>query len=385
MPTIGDVARRAGVSKVTVSRVLNGAKNVNAQTRERVQHVIADLQYLPNLAARSLRSRQTQTLALVVPDITNVFWTTVARGVEDTAQRHGYSVLLGNTDENGEKQQSYLRAVMQQRVDGVMIAPTSCDAERIRPLREQDVPTVVIDRKLDGWDVDSVRGDSAGGARSLVEHLLQLGHRSIAVITGPRGTSTAEERVAGYCLALQKAGRDLDLRLVRWGEFRTLSGERLAGELLDEGLCPDAIFAANNLIALGVLECLLKRGLRVPQDMALVCFDEMADAARLFQFFTVATQPAYEIGAAAAVQLIGRIQGVEKGPPSEQVLPAHLTLRYSCGRGLGQSTAGTQDLLAGLQMPVETREVPRLDVEERVLFNSFLQGLAKFRQNPLVG
>jgi LacI family transcriptional regulator len=375
MPTIGDVARRAGVSKVTVSRVLNGANNVNALTRERVQQVIADLEYLPNLAARSLRSRQTQTLALVVPDIANVFWTTVARGAEDVAQRRGYSVLLGNTDENGEKQQSYLRAVMQQRVDGVMIAPTSCDAERIRPLRERDVPTVVIDRRLDGWTVDSVRGDSVGGARSLIEHLLHLGHRSIAVITGPRGASTAEDRVAGYCLALRKAGLEFNPGFVSWGEFRVASGERLTAKLLDDGLHPDAIFAANNLIALGVLECLLKRGLRVPQDIALVCFDEMADAARLFQFFTVASQPAYEIGAAAATQLIDRIQGVVVGPPREQILPAHLALRYSCGRGSGQSTAGIADLLAGLQMSVETREVPLLDEKERALYDLCVKDL----------
>jgi LacI family transcriptional regulator len=339
--------------------------------------VIADLEYLPNLAARSLRSRQTQTLALVVPDIANVFWTTVARGAEDVAQRRGYSVLLGNTDENGEKQQSYLRAVMQQRVDGVMIAPTSREAERIRPLREQDIPTVVIDRKLDGWTVDSVRGDSIGGARSLVEHLLAVGHQKIAMVTGPRGASTAEDRVAGYCLGLRKAGKAFDPAYVRWGEFRAASGERLTAELLDEGCTPDAILAANNQIALGVMECLLKRGLCVPQDVAVVCFDEMADAARLFQFFTVATQPAYEIGAAAANQLIDRILGAVTGPACERIFPARLTLRYSCGRAADQSSAGTADLLAGLQIPVETRPVALLDDAEKVLYELCVRELAE--------
>jgi LacI family transcriptional regulator len=375
MATIGDVARRAGVSKVTVSRVLNRAGNVNAQTRQRVEQAIADLQYLPNLAARSLRSRQTQTLALVVPDITNVFWTTVARGVEDTAQRSGYSVLLGNTDENASKQQSYLRSVMQQRVDGVLIAPYNRDGENIRPLREQSIPTVVIDRKVDGWEVDSVRGDSLGGARALVEHLIGLGHRSIALITGPRGASTAEERASGYCLALRKAGIAVDRRLVRWGEFRAASGEALANEILDDGLKPDAIFAANNVLALGVLECLLRRGISVPQDIALVCFDEMADVARLFQFFTVAAQPAYEIGEAAATQIIGRIQGIITGVPQEQVLPAHLTLRYSCGRSKRASLASTLDLLAGIDIGVETRSVPALDAAEAILIQSCLKEL----------
>ena len=164
MSTIGDVARRAGVSKVTVSRVLNGASNVNLDTRTRVETAIADLKYLPNLAARSLRSRQTSTIALVVPDITNIFWTTVARGVEDEAQRREYSVFLGNTDESAEKQRSYLKAVVQQRVDGVIIAPYNCEVASILPLREHNIPTVVIDRKLDRWEVDAVRGDSSGGA-----------------------------------------------------------------------------------------------------------------------------------------------------------------------------------------------------------------------------
>ena len=377
MPTIGDVARKAGVSKVTVSRVLNGAANVNAQTRERVERVIADLDFHPNFAARSLRSRQTLTLALVVPDITNVFWTTVARGIEDTAQRCGYSIILGNTDENPEKQKTYLKSILQQRVDGVIIAPANRDAEKIRPLKERNIPTVVVDRKLEGWDVDSIRGDSAGGARSLVEHLLSLGRRKIAVVTGPRGASTAEERVAGYCLALRKERIHIDLNLVRWGEFKTLSGERLTGELLDEGIKPDAIFAANNLVALGALECLLKRGLRVPQDIALVCFDEMADAARLFQFFTVAAQPAYEIGVAAATQLLKRIQGEDSAPPREDILPSHLALRYSCGRVLQHSTAGTPDLLAGMKIPVETRPVPPLDEDEKRVFDECLSFLIR--------
>jgi LacI family transcriptional regulator len=379
MTTIGDVAKRAGVSKVTVSRVLNGASNVNAQTRERVQQAIAELQYLPNLAARSLRSRQTQTVALVVPDITNVFWTTVARGAEDTAQRRGYSVLLGNTDENPDKQQSYLSAMLQQKVDGVMIAPTNSDAERMGPLRDRQIPTVVIDRKLNGWEVDAVRGDSAGGARSLTEHLLGLGYNHIAMITGPRGASTAEERVGGYALALRKAGLPVDKRLVRWGEFRVAWGERLAGEILDEELRPDAIFAANNAVALGVLECLIKRGLRVPQDIALVCFDEMADVARLFQFFSVASQPAYEIGSLAAARLIDRIQGIEKGAPAEQILPSRLTLRYSCGRlirAAPYTQIGLLDANLGTQFPVVTMDVPLLDGQEQVALAECIRDLA---------
>ena len=375
MSTIGDVARRAGVSKVTVSRVLNGASNVNLDTRTRVETAIADLKYLPNLAARSLRSRQTSTIALVVPDITNIFWTTVARGVEDEAQRREYSVFLGNTDESAEKQRSYLKAVVQQRVDGVIIAPYNCEVASILPLREHNIPTVVIDRKLDRWEVDAVRGDSSGGACALVEHLLQLGRRRIAMITGPRGASTAEERVGGYLLALHKAGISFDPHLLRWGEFRASSGEMMAADLFETNPYPDAIFAANNQIALGVLEFLLKRGLRVPQDVALVCFDEMADAARLFQFFTVAAQPAYEIGTTAARMLFERIRGDPKDPVREVILPSRLVLRSSCGRFAGKSS----QIVDGIEMGgvEEIRAVPPFSPEDLVLLKECMERLSE--------
>ncbi len=332
MATIADVARRAGVSKVTVSRVLNGATNVNPDTCARVELATKDLKYMPNLAARSLRSRQTLTIALIVSDITNAFWTTVARGVEDEAQRRSYSVFLGNTDDSPDKQRSYLRAVVQQRVDGVIIAPYNSEATSVRTLGEHGIPTVVIDRKLDRWDIDTVRADSVGGACAMVEHLVAVGHRQIAMISGPHGVSTAEERAAGYILALHKAGIAYDPRLLRWGDFRAASGELKAAELFESGLVPDAIFAANNQIALGVLEFLFKRGLRVPQDVALVCFDEMADAARLFQFLSVVAQPAYEIGKTAAGLLFERIRGENSGPGREVILPSRLLLRSSCGR-----------------------------------------------------
>ena len=372
MSTIGDVARRAGVSKVTVSRVLNGATHVNPDTRARVEQAISDLKYMPNLAARSLRSRQSSTIALVVPDITNVFWTTVARGVEDEAQRRDYSVFLGNTDESADKQRSYLRAVVQQRVDGVIIAPYNCEAVSIRPLADNRIPTVVIDRKLDQWEVDSVRGDSAGGACALVGHLVQLGYRRIAMISGPKGASTAEERAAGYLLALRKAGIGYDPRLLRWGEFRASSGEMLAADLYANGPIPDAIFAANNQIALGALEFLLKRGLKVPEDVALVCFDEMSDAARLFQFFTVAAQPAYEIGQTAANLLFERIRGENSAPVREVIMPSHLVLRSSCGR-----FAGSARPLQGLEVAVEVRQVPLFNLVEQQALKECLDELGR--------
>jgi len=334
MPTIRDVATHAGVSRATVSRVIQGSKNVNPVTRAKVQKVIDELGYVPSAVARGLRSKRTRSLALVVSDVTNVFFTTVARGVEDVAQEQDYSVLLCNTDEDQAKQDRYIDFLISQQVDGVIIAPYAWDARHLDKLRRRRIPTVIIDRRIDGWDVDSVTSDSVSGDRALVKHLIDLGHTSIALISGPTSTSTAEDRVAGYCLAFAQAGLEVDTRLIRQGEYRTTSGEELAGELLDEGLRPTAIFAANNVIAVGVVDALEKRNLRIPQDIALVCYDDLPNASHLFPFLTVVTQPAYDMGANAAQLLLSRLDSEVELQPRHVVLPSRLIVRYSCGSTL---------------------------------------------------
>jgi LacI family transcriptional regulator len=348
VPTISDVARRSGVSPVTVSRVINNAAHVKPTTRAAVERAIAELSYVPNVVARSLRSRRTRTLGLLLPDITNPFWTTVARGVEDSAHSHGYSVFLCNTDENPAKQQQYLDAVLSQRVDGVIIAPYDSDARNMSRLQEQNIPVVVVDRAVHDWDTDTVVTDSVSGAVALVRHLIELGHTRIAVLSGPPATSTASERVAGYCLALGEAGIPVDPRLIRRGEFRAASGEHMVGPLLDGDVHPTAIFAANNTLAQGALEALGKRGLRVPEDVALVCFDDFSDFSAFFPFMTVVAQPAYEMGSNAAQLLFSRLQSETALPPRCVVLPARLVRRYSCGRHL-MRTDGRQELC--LPMP----------------------------------
>lgn len=338
MPTISDVAKHAGVSPATVSRVIQGAKNVRPATREKVDRAIEELGYVPSAVAQSLRSKRTRSLALMVSDITNPFWTTVARGVEDEAQRHGYSVLLCNTDENLAKQLRYLDLLISQQVDGVIIAPYDSDRHHLDKLRQRDIPTVIIDRRIDGWDVDSVRGDSVSGARALVEHLIRLGHTRIAVISGPATTSTAQDRISGYCLALTEAGIPIDPSLIRRGEYRNTSGEQLTDQVLDEGLDPSAIFATNNAIASGVIDALEKRGLRIPQDIALVCFDDLPDLSHLFPFLTVISQPAYDMGVNAAQLLLSRLNSEVDLRPRRVVLPSRLIVRHSCGSRISENT-----------------------------------------------
>jgi len=344
LATIHDVAKRAGVSPVTVSRVINNAGNVSAATREKVELAIEELGYVPSVMARSLRSKRTHTLALMVSDITNPFWTTVARGVEDTAQSRDYSVFLYNTDENPVKQQRYLDVVVAQRADGVIIAPYDSDAQNLAQLRQRNIPTVIIDRRIEGWDVDSVCGDSLSGAKALVQHLISLGHERIAMLSGPANTSTAEDRVAGYCMALAEAGIPLDTRLIKRGEYRTLSGEKLTQRVLDEELNPTAIFAANNAIALGVIDAVEKRGLRIPQDIALVCFDDLPNVSCLFPFLTVVVQPAYDMGVNAAQLLLSRLDSEGSLQPRHIVLPTRLIVRHSCGSRLQDSDHPTLSL-----------------------------------------
>lgn len=358
MTTIGDVARRAGVSPVTVSRVINDLGNVSPATRERVEQAIQELGYVPSGVAQSLRSKRTRSLALLVPDIQNSFWTTVARGVEDAAQSKGYSVFLCNTDENPAKQRRYLDVVISQRVDGVIIAPYDSDAANLAQLRDRSIATVVIDRRIDGWDADTVNCDSVAGARALTQHLIGLGHQRIAVITGPANTTTAADRVAGYRLAMAEAGLAPDERLIKYGEFRPAVGERLTHELFDAGLAPTAIFAANNVIAIGVIAALEKRQLRVPHDIALVCFDDLPNTSLLFPFFTVAAQPVYEVGVNAAQLLFSRLEAEALLRPRHVVLPTRLVIRHSCGSKLQRG------IDFGISLPLaapgqdETRLVP---------------------------
>lgn len=348
MATISDVAKRAGVAPVTVSRVINNAANVNPATRERVLQAIEALGYVPSGVAQSLRSKRTRSLALLLPDITNTFWTTVARGVEDVAQSHGYSILLCNTDESIAKQQRYLDVIISQRVDGVIIAPCNSEAVHLAKLQRRHIPTVVVDRQIDGWAVDTVSGDSISAARALVRHLIGVGHRRIAAITGPANASTAADRVAGYRMALLEAGIPFDPRLVKYGEFRAASGERLALALLSDSPKPTAIFAASNAIAVGVVKAVVQQNLRIPHDVALVCFDDQpnAAAAYFFPFFTTIMQPAYEMGVNAAQLLFSRLEAGANLQPRQVILPARLLVRHSCGSRLKESNG------CGLSLPL---------------------------------
>ena len=331
MATVRDVAKLAGVSPITVSRVINNAGYISEETRGHVEEAIRQLGYVPNSLARSLRLRQTNTLALVLTDITNPFWTTVVRGVEDAASDAGYNVILCNTDESEIEQEKYLNVLLQKRVDGVLLVPVRCTRETVRVIQDQNVPLVVLDRHIPGVEIDSVRCDSEGGGYALVRLLLSHGHRKIAMLSGPQGVSSADDRVAGYQRALAEAGLNYQDELIFYGEFTQQSGY----EMMKNGLAvqprPTAIFAANNFIAMGAFKAVRDAGLKVPDDIALVGFDDLPLELIIDPFFTVAAQPAYEMGKRATELLLARVVGQAPAACQEIILPTEIIVRRSSG------------------------------------------------------
>jgi LacI family transcriptional regulator len=332
MATIHDVAQRAGVSPITVSRVINHSGYASQETRERVEAAVIELGYVPNRLARSLRSKRTHTLALVITDITNPFFTTVARGVEDTASDAGYTVIFCNTDESESEEKKYLQVLLQQQVDGILLVPARSTPDSIEMIRKQNTPVVVLDRRLSpGVAVDTVRCENELGAYQLVRLLIELGHRDIALLSGPLGVSTAEDRLAGYRRAMREAEVDAGAQTVVYGSFNQASGSEMMRQLLDRNPRPTAVFAANNLIGIGALHAIQHAGLHVPEDIALVTFDDLPPTLLTSPFFTVSSQPAYEMGKRATQLLLARLTTDASAPCQEIILPTELIVRQSSG------------------------------------------------------
>ena len=334
MTTISDVAKRAGVSAMTVSRVINNSGYISQATRTRVEMAIAELGYVPNVLGRQLRSKQTKMLALVLSDITNPFFTTIARGVEDVAGARGFSVMFCNTDESEAEESQYLLMLVQRQVDGVLLVPANSSGTSLRMLASHHVPVVVIDRRVEGRHVDSVGTDSVAGAHALTRHLIELGHRRIAILTGRPSVSTSIDRVAGFRRALAEAGIELDERLVlygefNYGEFNQADGARMARQVVALDPPPTAIFAANNFIAFGAMRALREAGIRVPDDISIVAFDDLPPEWVADPFLTVMVQPAYEIGRRAAELMLERLGPVRPADGREVLLPSELVVRRS--------------------------------------------------------
>jgi LacI family transcriptional regulator len=330
MSTIRDVARRAGVAPITVSRVINNSGYVSERTRQRVEKAIAELKYVPNALAQGLRFNKTNVIALVLSDVTNPFWTTVARGTEDAANEENYSIILCNTDEDVAKQDKYVQLLLRRQVDGFLLVPASNTIDTIRLIQQQRVSLVILDRQLSGVSADIVRGNSESGAYELTRYLTGLGHRRIAILSGPETTSTSTQRVAGYKRALEDAHLKVDSELISYGKFYQDSGYERTMKLLALSRRPTALFAGNNFIAIGMMKALYESSLRIPEDMSVVGFDDLPPGLLVQPFLTVAAQPAYEMGYRATKLLLERIANAGEPSYQEIVLPTQLVIRQSC-------------------------------------------------------
>jgi LacI family transcriptional regulator len=300
MTTIYDVAREAGVSAATVSRVLNGHEDVNAEMAGRVVEAVEKLRYRPNGVARSLRRQAAQVWALVISDIENPHFTALVRGVEDVARAHGFSVVLCNSDEDVEQEARYLEVALSNRMSGVILSPSSGDTE-VTPLLERGTPVVTIDRTLTRADVPAVVVDNEAAAEAATKHLLEAGYRRIGCVTGPLHTSTAERRLAGYRSALADA---VDPELIKVENYKEDGGYRAVRELLAADSPPDALFVANSLMTMGALEALVEQNIKIPTEMGLIGFDDSPWLRLMRPSLSVVAQPTYEIGRRAAQLLL---------------------------------------------------------------------------------
>lgn len=336
MTTIHDVAKKAGVAPITVSRVVNNSGYVSNALRAKIQDAIDELGYVPNVIARSLKSKKTNTLALVFTDITNPFFNILARGVEDAASDAGYNVIFCNTDESQIHEDKYIQLLLEKQVDGILLVPADSESHSVDRIRKQDTPLVIIDRCVSASEVDVVRGDSEGGAFLLTEHLIKLGHRRITLLSGPEKVSTSVDRVRGYERAMKEHGLSDDIHYY-YGEYSQESGAAITRDIFSGDLTPPtAIFGGNNVITIGALSVLRSLGLRVPDDVAMVSFDDIPASLTFIPFMTVVSQPPYEMGEKATELLLKQIERKPDQPyePQEIVFPVQLVIRESSGNEL---------------------------------------------------
>ena len=329
MTSVKKVAEEAGVSTATVSRVLSDKPHVRPELRQRVLAAMQDLDYRPNLVARSLRVQKSSIIGLIVSDIRNPFFTYVSRAVEDVAHAQGMSTFLCNSDENPDKEMLYLEQMRGEIVAGIIFSPTRQIADAFSELVVTDQPMVVIDRRVHNADVDSVLIDNVESAYRLAEHLIMHGYRRIAALFGIAST-TGRERRKGFVQALRDHALEPDPELVSYVNAREEDGYQATLKLLALPDRPEAIFTSDGLLATGAFRALRESGLAIPDEIAFVTFDDTPWTGLVEPPVTVVQQPTYEIGKTATELLLERIQDPSR-PTRQVVLQSTLVVRRSCG------------------------------------------------------
>ncbi|HEY0592221.1 MAG TPA: LacI family DNA-binding transcriptional regulator [Thermoanaerobaculia bacterium] len=335
-PTIRDVASRAGVSVATVSRVLNEKALVRQETVKRVLDAAKELQYVPHGGARSLSMRRTSTVGVVLPDLHGEFFSEVIRGIDIAARRRGFHLLVSGSHSDWAEMAAMALAV-RGRVDGLIVMVPDMDPRDVQARLPGGVPVVLLNcRATETW---SIVIDNAAGAEAMVDHLVSLGHRDIAFITGPEGNADAGERLRGWRSAMERNGLEARDALVQNGDFSENGGYEAAYALLSREPRPSAIFAANDAMAIGALSAVREQGLRVPADLGVVGFDDIPIARFVSPPLTTVSVEIAELGR-RAFELF--MEGTEPGSvPRLETLDTHLVIRESCGAGKDRTIANT--------------------------------------------
>jgi DNA-binding LacI/PurR family transcriptional regulator len=330
VPTVKEVALRAGVSTATVSRALSGSAGVREPLRSRILEVARSLSYRPNRAARDLRVRSSRAVGVLIPDIENPFFTSLVCGIEDALGKTDYSLLLASYNEDPDQETRRLEVFRAEGVRGLIFAASRAPSSLYTELEKSGMAMVAVSRSRPRSNFDQVTVANRDGAHAATAHLIQLGHKRIAIINGPLEFTTAFDRQAGYEDALHESGMTVDEKLVVHCPFKQSAGYSAMLQLLESANPPTAVFAGSNLLTLGALQAIHERHLAIPDQMAIVGFDEMPWAMSLRPPLTTIAQPAFEAGRAAAELLLARVR--EPSMPRRQVvLETRLIVRSSCG------------------------------------------------------
>lgn len=301
--TIKDVAKHAGVSPSTISRYLNQSGYVGPATAKRIQQSIEALNYIPNVMARNLSTNSSNTIGVIVPDISNDFYGQVIKGITSAIAPDNYNIILYNTDEDARKELEGLRLIQENHVCGLIIALSTGSSQKTRKVlmefKEENIPVVLVDRDTPAEDMHGVFVDNRGGAFNAVQLLINSGHKDIAIIAGPKSTSTGRDRYLGYVDAMSHSGLPVRDEFIWSSRFSYIEGRNLTYEALTHGIMPTAIFACNNLLALGCIKALRELNLKIPDDMALVCFDDIDPFNIYGMGITAVTRATTEMGAMA--------------------------------------------------------------------------------------
>lgn len=328
MVNIKDVARAAGVSPSTVSRVLGGSVPVAADTREKVIKVVKELNYQPNAVAQGLKGGRIKTIGLIIPNVRNLVFPAAVRGIEDTANQHGYTVVLCNADDDVKKEIFYIEALKRRLVDGFIFCTARPSHTHITGLREAGFPVVSLLRHS-GSEVDAVVLDNANGAYEATKYLISRGMKKIAVLNGWLDLVLYQDRLAGFRRAMAEAGLAVDESLVVSGVGGWEDGYRTMDEILARGTIPEAVFAMSDPKAFGVIRAIKDRGMRIPEDISVMGFDDVDFAAMTDPPLTTVAQPFYEMGVVACKRLLKLIEAKKRPPAKIQVFPARLVIRRS--------------------------------------------------------